>query len=272
MRKFTPSTIVIRGAGDLATGVALRLYRAGFRRLIMLEIAHPLAVRRTVAFSEAVSQGRMTVEGVTAVFRKSPESVSDTWSTGAIPILSDPAAETLSELRPEVLIDAIIAKRNLGTNITQAPLVIGLGPGFTAGEDVHLVVETKRGHYLGRVIETGSAAANTGVPGNVGGYTIERVYWAEKQGIFSTFLNIGDMLSAGATIGKVDDVPVVAAISGVVRGLLRDGTPVTKKTKLADVDPRGTIAYCGEVSDKALSIGGGVLEAISAHLFSRGYV
>jgi len=270
MSNITPPTIVIRGAGDLATGVALRLYRAGFNRLIMLETDHPLAVRRTVAFSEAVYHGRMTVEGVTAVFLRTTECVADIWTTGKIPILSDPAAETLPLLRPEVLIDAIIAKRNLGTNITQAPLVIGLGPGFVAGEDVHRIVETKRGHHLGRVINTGSAEPNTGVPGNIEGYTIERVYWADNPGVFSTSLNIGDMIAAGDTLGTVDSIPVVATISGVVRGLLRDGTPVAKKTKLGDVDPRGIISYCGEVSDKALSIGGGVLEAITSHMFSRG--
>lgn len=272
MNRVTPFTIVIRGAGDLATGVALRLYRAGFSRLIMLENSHPLAVRRRVAFSEAVSRGCMKVEGITAVFLESTREIFKLWEHGEIPVLVDPAAVTLPELQPEVLVDAIIAKQNLGTSRGQAPLVIGLGPGFTAGKDVHKVVETKRGHYLGRVIERGSAAANTGIPGNIGGYSVERVYWAEQQGVFTTPLNIGDTIAAGDLLGMVDDVPVVATISGVIRGLLRDGTPVVEKTKLADVDPRGTIAYCGEVSDKAMAIGGGVLEAISAHLFSRGAV
>ena len=270
MNRITPFTIVIRGAGDLATGVALRLYRAGFSRLVMLENNHPLAVRRRVAFSEAVSQGCMKVEGITAVFVESTREIAKLWEHGEIPVLSDPAAVTLSELQPEVLVDAIIAKRNLGTRRSQASLVIGLGPGFTAGKDVHRVVETKRGHYLGRVIESGAAADNTGIPGNIGGYSVERVYWAEQQGIFTTSLNIGDTIAAGDPLGMVDDVPVVATICGVIRGLLRDGTPVDEKTKLADVDPRGTMAYCGEVSDKAMAIGGGVLEAISAHLFSKG--
>ncbi|MBI9080230.1 MAG: EF2563 family selenium-dependent molybdenum hydroxylase system protein [Pseudodesulfovibrio sp.] len=268
MSNLTSPTIVIRGAGDLATGVALRLHRAGFKKIVLLETDHPLAVRRTVAFSEAVYHGRMTVEGITAVFLGTAECVPDIWATGDIPILSDPAAETLHIIRPEVLIDAIIAKRNLGTNMSQAPLVIGLGPGFVAGEDVHRIVETKRGHHLGRVITAGSAEPNTGIPGNIDGYTIERVYWAENQGMFSTSLNIGDMIAAGDTLGTVDNVPVIVNISGVVRGLLRNGTPVSKKTKLGDVDPRGIISYCGEASDKALSIGGGVLEAITAHMFS----
>jgi len=266
MSEMTKPTIVIRGAGDLATGVALRLYRAGLRRLVLLETENPLAVRRTVAFSEAVYHGQMTVEGVTAECLRFPERVAGSWAAGRIPVLADPAAETLSILGPEVLVDAIIAKRNLGTTIGLASLVIGLGPGFTAGEDVHKVVETKRGHHLGRVLSVGSAQPNTGVPGNIDGYTLERVYWAETPGVFSTSLQIGDMVCEGDTIGSVDGTPVVAAISGIVRGLLRDGTPVTKKTKLGDVDPRGLLSYCGEVSDKALSIGGGVLEAIMAHL------
>ncbi len=266
MSNMTQPTIVIRGAGDLATGVALRLYRAGLRKLVLLETANPLAVRRTVAFSEAVYHGQVSVEGVTAEFLRVPGSAAASWKNGRIPVLADPSAETLATLRPEVLVDAIIAKRNLGTSRSQAPLVIGLGPGFTAGEDVHKVVETKRGHRLGRVLSIGSAEPNTGVPGNVGGFTIERVYWAESPGVFSTPLQIGDTVSKGETLGTVAGIPVVAAITGVVRGLLRDGTPVTKRTKLGDVDPRGILAYCGEVSDKALSIGGGVLEAITAHL------
>jgi len=266
---MTSPTIVMRGAGDLATGVAVRLYRAGLSRLVLLETDHPLAVRRTVAFSEAVYHGRMTVEGITAEFLKSTECIADAWDRGIIPIMSDPAAECLPELNPEVLIDAIIAKRNLGTTMSMAPLVIGLGPGFTAGSDVHRVVETKRGHHLGRVISSGEAAKNTGIPGNIGGCTMERVYWAETEGVFSTSFNIGDLISAGDTLGTVDDRPVIATISGVVRGLLRDGTPVGRKTKLGDVDPRGVISYCGEVSDKALSVGGGVLEAITAHILNR---
>lgn len=268
MSEMRQPVIVIRGAGDLATGVALRLFRAGLRRLVLLETDHPLAVRRSAAFSEAVYRGHVSVEGVTAECVGAAEEAVGSWGAGRIPLLVDPAAECLSTLRPEVLVDAIIAKRNLGTTISQAPLVIGLGPGFTAGQDVHKVVETKRGHYLGRVLSTGSAAPNTGVPGNIGGYTLERVYWAKGAGVFSTPHHIGDLVSKGDTLGTVGATPVVAAISGVVRGLLRDGTPVTPKTKLADVDPRGAIAYCGEVSDKALSVGGGVLEAITAHLLT----
>lgn len=268
MIKSAP-TIVMRGAGDLATGVALRLFRAGLTRIIMLEIPFPLAVRRTVAFSEAVHRGEATVEGVTAARIATPKDAEMAWSKQQIPVIIDPKGTTLPELAPDVLVDAIIAKRNVGTDMTQAPLVIGLGPGFTAGQDVHTVIETKRGHHLGRVIRQGPAAPNTGIPGNIGGQTIKRVYWAEHEGIFTTPHDIGDMIEEGENLGMVDNTPVQAALSGVIRGLLRNGTPVCKRTKLGDIDPRGISSYCDEVSDKAMSVGGGVLEAIIAHLFSR---
>lgn len=261
--------IVMRGAGDLATGVALRLHRAGLTRIVMLETASPLAVRRTVAFCEAVHHTTMTVEGVTAQLADSTDDVANIWTDGRIPVLVDPRGEHFPALNPDVFVDAIIAKKNIGTTMNFAPLVIGLGPGFTAGDDVHAVVETKRGHHLGRVIRTGPAAPNTGIPGNIGGHTIERVYWAEHEGTFRTPHDIGDMIERGDALGTVNNTPVIAKLSGVIRGLLRDGTPVTRRTKLGDVDPRGTISYCGEVSDKALAIGGGVLETITAHILFR---
>ncbi|MBU1002940.1 MAG: EF2563 family selenium-dependent molybdenum hydroxylase system protein [Proteobacteria bacterium] len=260
--------IVMRGAGDLATGVALRLYRAELRKIVMLETANPLAVRRTVAFSECVTHERMTVEGVTAKHIASTNLVKETWAADFIPVLVDPDAATLPRLNPDVLVDAIIAKRNLGTYSSQAPLVIGLGPGFTASEDVHMVIETMRGHSLGRVITQGAALPNTGIPGTINGFAIERVNWAENAGIFTTMFTIGDTISEGEELGHVDETPVIAKLSGIVRGLLQSGTHVNKRTKLGDVDPRGSISYCGEVSDKALAVGGGVLEAISAHIFS----
>ncbi len=260
--------IVIRGAGDLATGVALRLYRSGLRKIVLLETKNPLAVRRTVSLCEAVHHGSMTVEDMSAELIDSPQDVAEAWANGKVAVLVDPKAESLSELRPDVLIDAIIAKRNIGTDMSMAPLVIGLGPGFTVGDDVHRIVETKRGHHLGRVITEGSAAPNTGIPGNIGGHTIKRVYWAQNDGIFTTPHDIGDMIQEGETLGKIGDTPVVAALSGVIRGLLRNDTPVQTKTKLGDIDPRGTLSYCGEVSDKALAIGGGVLEAILSNTFS----
>lgn len=268
MKTLIP-TIAIRGAGDLATGVALRLYRAGMRNIVMLETEKPLAVRRKVVFSEAIYHQEVTVEEITAKHCTQCSEFSEVWDKGMVPVICDPKATCLETIKPDVLIDAIIAKKNIGTKISMAPLVIGLGPGFTAGEDVHASVETKRGHYLSRVITEGSAIPNTGVPGSVKGFTTERVHWADEAGVFTTQSDIGAMLKKGDLIGYVNTQPITATIDGVLRGLLPNGTPVQKGTKIADVDPRNDPAYCGEVSDKALSIGGGVLEAICAHLFAK---
>ncbi|MFP5221734.1 MAG: selenium-dependent molybdenum cofactor biosynthesis protein YqeB [Acidobacteriota bacterium] len=254
--------IVIRGAGDLATGVALRLHRSGFTRLAMLERANPVAVRRRASFCEAVRLGEHSVEGVTAQLADNPADVELIQSKGRIPVLVDPQNLALGLLKPDVLVDAVIAKRNLGTTIHDAPLVIGLGPGFTAGQDVHRVVETHRGIGLGRVIASGAAQPNTGVPASVMGYASERVLRAPADGIFTTGLDIGHMVSAGQSVGVVAGEPVISQISGVLRGLLPHKAQVAKGMKLGDVDPRGHAVDCARVSDKALAIGGGVLEAI----------
>jgi xanthine dehydrogenase accessory factor len=251
--------IIIRGGGDLASGVALRLYRAGLRNLLLLETSHPLAVRRQVCFSEAVVRGEVEVEDVRA---RRLETLADWPLQATIGVLVDPDGTAIERIRPQVVIDAIMAKRNLGTGRDMAPLVIGLGPGFTAGKDVHCVIETMRGHTLGRVIRAGTALADTGVPGNIGGYTSERLLRASVAGLFVTGHDIGDMVEAGQQVGSVDGVPVKAGISGMLRGLLRTETPVEAGTKLGDIDPRGRRSYCPLVSDKALAIGGGVLEAI----------
>ena len=252
----------MRGAGDLATGVALRLHRAGFRNLLLLEREYPLAVRRLVSFSEAITQGVVCVEGIQAQ-RITAGHAGDPWrQDDTIPVLVDPKGKSISELGPDVVIDAILAKRNTGTRMENAPLVIGLGPGFTAGKDVHRVIETMRGHGLGRVIYNGSALADTGVPGSIGGYTRERLLRAPQAGTFTTTHDIGDRVEAGEQVATVDGTPVVAAISGVLRGLLRTDTPVTNRTKLGDIDPRGKTDFCATASDKAMAIGGGVLEAI----------
>ena len=259
MTALAELTIIMRGAGDLATGVALRLYRAGFSRLLLLETANPLAVRRLVSFSEAVPLGEIQVEGVRACRLHD----LDAWpNEEGIAVLVDPDGTAIKSMQPDVVIDAIMAKRNLGTDRAMAPLVIGLGPGFTAGQDVHCVIETMRGHTLGRVIHDGPALADTGVPGSIGGYTTERLLRAPVAGMFVTGHAIGDRVQAGEQVGTVDGEPVIAAIDGILRGLLRTDTPVTAKTKLGDIDPRGEREYCPLVSDKALAIGGGVLEAI----------
>ncbi len=251
---------VIKGAGDLATGTAMRLYRAGFD-LVLTDLPRPTAIRRTVCFSQAILFGSWTVEDVTARYAESPEEVPAILARREIPVLADPEAACIKALRPDVVADLILAKRNLGTKITDASAVIAAGPGFTAGLDCHAVVETMRGHTLGRVIYHGSAIPNTNIPGLIGGFAGERVLRAPADGIFRQLREIGERVEAGDVAGTVNGEPVVCQISGVLRGILADGTPVHKGMKSGDVDPRGDPSYCKLVSDKALAVGGGVLEA-----------
>jgi xanthine dehydrogenase accessory factor len=260
--------VLIRGAGEMATGVAHRLYRCHLR-VCILEVARPLAVRRTVCFSEAVYDGEKEVEGVWAKLIARPDEIPSVWTGRKIPVLVDSdARQTLDCLKPDIVVDAILAKKNLGTKSDDAPLVIGLGPGFTAGEDVHAVIETNRGHHLGRVILKGEAEPDTGIPGEIGGYSVERVLRTMKKGIFRSSKSIGDQVSKGTVVAVVDDFPVMAQISGMIRGLLRDGVEVMKGTKVGDIDPRGKQEYCFTISEKARAIGGGVLEAI-LHQFNQ---
>ncbi len=273
MRDFTLPLIVLRGAGDLASGVALRLYRAGLTKIVFLETPKPLAVRRTVSFSEAVYDGSSTVEEVRAELVADVSSLHAVWDKGALPLMVDPEGACLTHLQADILVDAILAKKNIGTHKGMARFVIGLGPGFTAGQgavgDVHAIVETMRGHYLGRVIRQGVAIPNTGAPAPVKGFSVERVHWAQEDGVFTTQCQIGEIVQKGAEIGQVNGKPLYANFTGVIRGLLRDQTPVKQRTKLGDVDPRCDIDYCDEVSDKGLSIGGGVLEAIVHFLMQQ---
>lgn len=252
--------IVIRGGGDLATGVALRLYRSGMD-VVICETAAPTSIRRTVCFSEAVRLGEMMVEGVTAR-RAVPEEVPALLAAGIIPVLVDPEGACIPGLRPDAVVDAILAKRNLGTSMDMAPIVVAAGPGFTAGVDCHAAVETMRGHYLGRVIYEGSPLPNTNIPGLIGGYAGERVLRAPADGVFAGAKKIGDRVEAGDVAGYVAGKPMVCTIGGTLRGLLADGVPVTKGMKSGDVDPRCEEAHCRCASDKALAVGGGVLEAI----------
>ncbi len=253
--------VLIKGAGELASGVAHRLSRCHFR-VLMTEIPRPQAVRRGVAFCEAVYEGEKEVEGVVAKLISSPDEVPGVWRDGKLPLLVDPEARVGGVLKPDVLIDAIIAKRNLGTRINDAPLVIGLGIGFCAGRDVHAVIETNRGHNLGRVILKGEAEADTGVPGVIAGFSSERVLRAPGAGQFSTKKKIGDYVRAGDVVASVDGAPVKAMVDGIIRGLLRDGTQVHKGMKSGDIDPRGIKDNCYTISDKARAIAGGVLEAM----------
>ncbi len=257
--------IIIRGAGDLATGVALRLHRSGFRCMVLLETAHPLAVRRMVSFSEAINRGEVRVEGITAKRFDETLTANEWLPDDEIPVVIDPEGTSIQTLQPHIVIDAIIAKRNTGTSKNDAELVIGLGPGFTAGQDVNCVIETMRGHGLGRVIYEGCATPDTGIPGNIGGYTHERLLRAPGAGMFKTDYNIGDSVNRGDCVATVNDAPVYADLSGVLRGLLQSATPVEQRTKLGDIDPRGKTAFCRTASDKAIAIGGGVLEAILEH-------
>ena len=253
--------VLIRGAGDLASGIALRLFHAKME-VVMTDLPRPTAIRRTVCFSQAILFGTMTVEDVTAAFAETSEAAVSILKEKKIPVLADPEAACIAALRPDAVVDAILAKRNLGTKITDAPCVIGVGPGFTAGVDCHACVETMRGHTLGRVITEGSPIPNTNIPGLIGGFAGERVLRAPADGIFRQRLEIGDMVEQNEIAGYVGTEPMRCQISGVLRGLLADGTPVHRGMKAGDVDPRGEVSYCQLVSDKALAIGGGVLEAI----------
>jgi xanthine dehydrogenase accessory factor len=254
--------VLIRGAGEMASGVTHRLHQSHFK-ICMIEIPHPLAVRREVTFSEAIYEGEKEVEGVRAKLISKPEEIEWVWKQGHIPILADPdGKKTRNFLKLDILVDAIMAKKNLGTQVNDAPLVIGLGPGFTAGNDVHIVIETNRGHNLGRMILNGTVEPDTGIPGEIGGYTIERLLRTMKKGIFHPQKSIGDRVNKGSVVAVVDDFPVIAKISGVVRGLLREGVEVKKGMKVGDIDPRGKKESCFTISDKARAIGGGVLEAI----------
>ena len=294
--------VIVRGAGDISTGTIHRLFRAGFD-LLVLESERPSAIRRKVAFSEAVYDGRATVEGVWAVRIGSAEEAARCRADGYIPLIVDPEGESIALLKPAVVVDAILAKRNLGTRMDMAPLTIGLGPGFEAGRDVHYVIETMRGHDLGRIISEGSAAPNTGIPGMVGGYGLERVIRAPGAGIFRDGKDIGSFVKAGEVIGRIEvpgsgaeagktidaetpgsgteavkttgaetpgsmagTVEVRTVLTGVLRGIIRDGYPVTEGFKLADVDPRKEEQKnCFTISDKARCIAGSVLELVCAY-------
>lgn len=253
--------VLIRGGGDLASGVALRLHRAGIK-LLITELPQPLAVRRLVAFAEAVYQGEVTVEGVRGCLAKDLEEIRQIAFSGSIPVMVDPEAEILREIDPLVLIDARLMKRPPDMGIDAAQLVIGLGPGFVAGENCHAAIETNRGHFLGRVIWQGPTEPDTGVPEGVANRSAERVLRAPAAGSFQPHVAIGDLVDPGEVIAEVDGQEIAAPFRGVVRGLVHAGLAVYKGLKVGDVDPRGDPRFCSTVSDKSLAIGGGVLEAI----------
>lgn len=253
--------VLIKGAGDLATGVAYRLHRAGFD-IVMTDIAQPTAVRRTVSFCQCIYDGTATVEGVTSRRVESVDEVKECLRRGEIPVLVDPDAAIRTRMPFDAVVDAILAKYNVNTRMDDAPIVLALGPGFTAGQDCHGVVETKRGHYLGRLLLEGSAIPNTGVPGDVGGYTTQRIIRACKDGVFHPVAHIGDTVAEGDVVARVDDEPVYAQMPGTVRGMLPDGLQVQQGMKSGDIDPRCEYNHCFTISDKARAIGGGVLEGL----------
>lgn len=254
----------------MATGVIYILKHFGFQ-VIATEIEKPSAIRRTVALSEAVYDGNATVEDVTAIRCGNHADIIKTLDAGYVPVLIDPKSRIIDDMKPDIVVDAIIAKKNLGTRLGMAPIVIGLGPGFTAGEDVHAVVETARGHELGRMILNGSAKPNTGVPGMIGGYSHERVIYAPQTGVICCHKKIGDRVFGGEIIADVDGAPVKSKINGILRGLIRDGYEVTEGFKTADVDPRDVYDHCFSISDKARMIGFGTLFAINHILKETGH-
>ncbi len=257
--------VAVKGAGDLATGVMHRLFRAGFA-VMATELPQPAVLRRTVAFAEAVTLGQITVEGVTACRASSVEEIQAALTNGFVPIVVDAEGIVFRQIQPRVLVEATLSKYNSGITMNDAPIVVALGPGYEAGKDVHAVIETNRGHNLGRVYLQGYAEPDTGVPGTIGGYAGERLLRAPGAGRLYGVRQIGDQVQAGETVAVVksgeDTIPITAAISGILRGLVRDGLAVNTGMKVGDIDPRAVREHCFTISDKSRAVGGGVLEAI----------
>lgn len=254
--------VIVRGGGDVASGVIQKLHRSGFKVLV-LEIEKPTCIRRKVSFSEAIYDKEVLVEGIKAVSVNNIDEIKECWQRDEVPVVIDPTGSYIDIIKPDIVVDGILAKKNLGTNMNMAPITIALGPGFNAGEDVNVVIETNRGHDLGRLIFSGSAEKNTGVPGDIGGYSKERVIYSPCDGVLKNFKEIGEIVKAGDEIASVNNFKIKATIDGVLRGILRDNSKVFKGLKIADIDPRlSEVENCYKISDKARNIGGGVLEAI----------
>ena len=254
--------VIVRGGGDIATGTIYKLVKSGFQVLV-LEVEKPSAIRRNVAFCQAVYEGEFSVEDMTCILVSTIEEAKEVMSKNQVAMMVDPNGEMISKIEHVALVDAILAKKNLGTTMDMAPITIGLGPGFCAGKDVHVVVETMRGHNLGRLIYDGCALPNTGVPGNIKGYSKERVIHSPCEGACHNVKKITDIVEKNEIIAYVDKTPVYASMSGLLRGLIQDGYYVTTVFKMADIDPRiGEYQNCFTISDKARCIAGGVLEAI----------
>lgn len=254
--------VIVRGGGDIASGVIQKLYRCGFKVLV-LEIENPTCIRRAVSFSEALFEDEIEVEGITGVKVSDIEEIEDAWKNNKVPVIVDPKGSYINLLKPKAVVDGILAKKNLGTYINMAPITIALGPGFEAGKDVDVVIETNRGHNLGRLIFNGEAQADTGAPGNIGGYTKERVIYSPCDGVINNVREIGDIVKKEEPLAYVGDYIVRATIDGVLRGIIRNNSKVYEGLKIADIDPRlEERKNCFTISDKARTIGGGVLEAL----------
>jgi len=258
---FENETVLIRGGGDMATGVGVKLFKCGFP-VVITEIERPLVVRRTVSFAQVIYEGECIVEGVKAKRVCGYDEVKDCIKCGEIPVIVDPKCAILDQLKPTILIDGTMVKNNIGTGIDDAKIVIGLGPGFTARKDVDAVIETESGHYLGSVIFEGAASLDTGIPCNIEGHALDRVFRAPCDGVLRNKVDIDDIVSLGQILCEVDGVLVKSQIAGVVRGILKDGLTVEQGLKLGDIDHRGDVKYNYVVSDKMRNIAGGVLEAI----------
>lgn len=254
--------VIVRGGGDIASGTIQKLYRSGFKVLV-LEVANPTSIRRKVCYSEAIYEGQITIEGITSVLVTNISEIKEAWVQNKIPVIIDSDGHYINIIKPKILVDAILAKRNLGTKINMADITIAIGPGFQAGKDVNVVVETMRGHNLGKLIFEGQAMPNTGIPGEIKGVSKERVIYSPCNGFIKNVKKIGDVVKSGQIIAYADDSEVLATIDGVLRGLIRNGSQVWMGLKIADIDPRlSELENCFTISDKARSIAGGVLEAI----------
>lgn len=253
--------VIVRGGGDIATGTVYRLSQSGYK-VIVLETAQPTVIRHTVAVAQCVFSGQTEVEGMRAVLAASCEEALALAKEGIIPVIIDPAGEMIEKMHPDVVVDAILAKKNLGTKLEMAPIVIGLGPGFSAGKDVHAVIETMRGHYLGKIYYQGAAIPDTGVPGEIAGVSGDRIVRSPGNGSFVAAKQIGDLVEKEEVLGYVEGIPVKSPLKGVLRGLINEGVSVKERMKIGDIDPRDVKEHCRSISDKARAIAGGVLEAI----------
>ncbi len=262
--------VIVRGGGDIATGIIWSLYTSGFKVLV-LEVEKPSAIRRSVSFSECVYKNTQTVEGIKSRLVKTKHEIERCWNNKEIPVVIDSVGNWIKKLSPQIVVDAILAKKNIGTSKNMAEITIGLGPGFIAGKDVDIVIETMRGHNLGRIIFSGEALKNTGVPGEISGISKERVIYSDISGVFNGTREIGDKVKKSEVIGTIGDRPVLAEISGVLRGIIPTGYNVKGKFKIADIDPRESeLENCFCISDKARSLGGAVVIAIMSELKKRG--